>query len=113
MSLSPQTDNTMTGGCPECGREDGFVNDGRNHFFFCRTHRLLWYGGSNLFSSWRDESREEQAEQWRRVADYRDVTARQEKFALQKVRELELEQATPFDDRRAAEVDELRRMWAR
>ena len=28
---------------------------GGHHFVVCKRHRLAWYVGANLFSSWRDE----------------------------------------------------------
>lgn len=44
------------GGCPLCGRNDGYLNVGRHHYFVCDAHRVAWYAGSNLFSCWREES---------------------------------------------------------
>ncbi len=43
------------GGCRECGRNDGYRNVERYHFFYCDKHKTVWLAGSNLFSSWRDE----------------------------------------------------------
>ena len=48
------------GVCSACGKNDGFVNIGRGHWFFCKGHRVQWYVGDNLFSSWRQETEEEQ-----------------------------------------------------
>ncbi len=48
------------GVCPECGSNDGYVNVGRSHWFFCAEHRTKWWAGSNLFSSWRNQTKEEQ-----------------------------------------------------
>ena len=48
--------------CPACHRNDGYLNVGRDHWFVCHAHRVKWCIGSNLFSSWRYESREEWAE---------------------------------------------------
>ena len=50
------------GGCPVCGGTDGFVNDGRDHWFTCQTHSAKWCVGSNLFSGWREETEAD----WRR-----------------------------------------------
>ena len=61
------------GGCPECGRADGFLNDGPDHWFICDTHLTKWLIGSNLFSAWRDLSDEEAAEQRDRLREYRQV----------------------------------------
>ena len=43
------------GGCPHCGQDDGYLNVGREHWFFCREHKTKWRVGTNLFSSWREE----------------------------------------------------------
>lgn len=48
------------GGCPECGDTDGYTNVGRGHWFYCNSHRAKWCIGSNLFSSWKDETEAEQ-----------------------------------------------------
>jgi hypothetical protein len=48
--------------CPECGRHDGYRNIGKGHWFFCREHKIRWFVGSNLLSSWRNETEEEQRE---------------------------------------------------
>ena len=48
------------GGCPHCGQTDGCANVGRSHWFFCSTHETKWCIGSNLFSSWRNETEDEQ-----------------------------------------------------
>ena len=53
------------GVCPQCRRNDGCANVGPSHWFFCKKHRVKWCIGSNLFSSWKDETEEEQ----RRVYD--------------------------------------------
>jgi hypothetical protein len=48
------------GGCPQCGKDDGYTNVGRSHWFFCKAHKTKWCIGANLFSSWRDETEDEQ-----------------------------------------------------
>jgi hypothetical protein len=53
------------GGCPQCGKTDGYANVGKSHWFYCREHRTMWNVGTNLFSSWRDQTEEEQ----RRIYD--------------------------------------------
>lgn len=58
--------HTYFGGCPVCGDNDGYVNIGRGHWLVCKEHRTRWFIGSNLFSSWRDETPEEQ----RRAVDF-------------------------------------------
>lgn len=54
------------GVCPKCHRGGECRNIGRDHWFFCAEHRVKWFVGSNLFSSWRHESEAD----WRKNADY-------------------------------------------
>jgi len=58
------TTDEYFGGCPECGKSDGYLNAGRTHVFFCREHKVRWIAGSNLFSDWRNETEEEQRRAW-------------------------------------------------
>jgi len=48
------------GVCPTCHKTDGYANAGNTHIFFCIEHRVRWTIGVNLFSSWRDQSEDEQ-----------------------------------------------------
>jgi hypothetical protein len=48
------------GVCPHCHKHDGFINIGRGHWFYCREHKVKWCAGSNLSSSWRNETEGEQ-----------------------------------------------------
>jgi hypothetical protein len=48
--------NDYFGGCPECGRQDGYLNVGRSHFIICDEHKVGQCIGENLFSSWKDET---------------------------------------------------------
>jgi len=41
------------GGCPQCRLSNGFRSIGRDHWYYCDEHRMKWWIGSNLFSSWR------------------------------------------------------------
>ena len=61
------------GVCPECGRNNGFLNVGRGHWMVCHAHRVRWCLGSNWFSCWREDTEEEWKENWRRIGDYREV----------------------------------------
>ena len=61
------------GGCPVCGKNDGYLNSGRDHWFICDKHLMKWHIGSNLFSSWRDMTDEEATEQADQLAEYRPV----------------------------------------
>ena len=44
------------GGCPECGKNGGFLNIGGDHWFVCHAHKKRWSPGWNLFSCWKEES---------------------------------------------------------
>ena len=48
------------GGCPQCGKNDGCIHIGRAEWFFCKEHKTKWWVGSNLFSSWRVQTEQEQ-----------------------------------------------------
>jgi hypothetical protein len=61
------------GGCPRCGKNDGCVTVGREHFYVCDEHRVRWCVGANLFSSWREMSEEDHRKNWKRLSSYRDV----------------------------------------
>ncbi len=50
--------------CPICHKTDGYHNVGRSHWFRCDTHRVKWCYGSNIFSSWRFETEQEQREKY-------------------------------------------------
>lgn len=45
------------GGCPVCGGEDGYMNVGATHWFYCTAHLTRWSPGDNLFSDWREETK--------------------------------------------------------
>lgn len=55
---SPVRTDEYFGGCPECGQAEEHFNRGPNHYGACNTHQTCWWFGSNLFSSWRDETQE-------------------------------------------------------
>jgi hypothetical protein len=61
--------------CPHCRNNDGYVNVGRGHWFVCDEHKVMWFAGTNLFSSWRDETDEEQRRAWaaRGLDEYSDI----------------------------------------
>jgi hypothetical protein len=61
--------------CPKCKKYDGCLNVGPGHWYFCKEHRLRWFVGSNLFSSWRDETEAEQRRRYEKLGfdRYKDV----------------------------------------
>ena len=52
--------NEYFGVCPQCHKNDGCINVGRSHWFYCKEHRVKWCVGANLFSSWRYQTEDEQ-----------------------------------------------------
>jgi len=80
MSSSTNGSATMVecddyfGVCPTCGKNDGYLNVGKTHWFVCHEHKVRWNVGSNLFSSWRHEDEET----WHRNAEdirgYTEIT---------------------------------------
>jgi len=61
------------GDCPQCGRNDGYLNDGRDHWFICHAHKVKWYTGTNLFSSWTLETEETRNKNMALLAGYTEV----------------------------------------
>lgn len=55
------------GVCPHCHKSDGFVNIGKEHWFFCHEHKTMWFVGSNLFDSWKHETEEGQWAEYARL----------------------------------------------
>ena len=72
VTLNPRqvTTDEYFGGCPECGKSDGYLNVGRNHWGVCDTHKTTWPIGANLFSSWHDETEAEWQQNEERLATY-------------------------------------------
>ena len=67
---SPITTDEYFGGCPHCGGCDRYMNVERDHWCVCDGHKTKWCIGSNLFSSWRDESEDVWRENEYRLANY-------------------------------------------
>ncbi|MCP5306097.1 MAG: hypothetical protein H6953_11710 [Chromatiaceae bacterium] len=72
IQLKPATTEYF-GGCPRCGKTDGYLSIGRDHYFVCDAHRTYWYAGSNLFSSWRKETEADWQRNRNELAGYRQV----------------------------------------
>ena len=56
IAFPPRFASDYFGGCRACGKNDGFLNVGRDHWFVCHEHKQTWCVGSNLFSGWRDQT---------------------------------------------------------
>ena len=64
-------EDDICGLCPECNGITDVLNIGRNHWAYCDTHRITWWIGSNLFSSWHNESEDDWARNREFLAGYR------------------------------------------
>lgn len=42
--------------CPKCGKSDGYVNLGKEHWIICRDHKFKWFVGVNLFDGWQNQT---------------------------------------------------------
>lgn len=69
-------DPEFFGGCPVCGKNDGYLNVGRCHWFMCDEHKTKWLRGANLFSSWRHETEADWEKNHERIKGYKEVTPR-------------------------------------
>jgi hypothetical protein len=61
------------GACPVCGKTDGYLNVGGNHWFVCDTDFTKWCIGWNLFSDWREEPERVHQENAATLAGYIEV----------------------------------------
>ena len=63
------------GGCPEpgCGRHNGYLNVGPEHWFRCDVHKTKWCSGVNLFSYWKEEPEELHQKNHELLSTYREV----------------------------------------
>jgi hypothetical protein len=60
MTRAKEQADGRFGLCPHCHNHDGYINIGSSHWFICDEHKVMWCIGSNLFSSWREETEDEQ-----------------------------------------------------
>lgn len=74
------------GGCPECGSQGAYLNIGRDHWVYCETHKVKWNVGSNLFSSWRHESESDWQANRMILANFRGVSPRYRRLAIDEKR---------------------------
>ena len=61
------------GGCPECGGQDGYVNEGPNHWFVCLRHKVRWWLAHGVFNSWRYETEAEWKRNSELLLEYKQV----------------------------------------
>jgi hypothetical protein len=68
------------GDCPRCGRNDGFLNIYKSHWFICKRHKLKWYAGYDLFPGWRNETEEDWKRNLQILSQYQEVRAKYRKL---------------------------------
>ena len=61
------------GVCPECRRNDGYINVHKAHWYMCHAHQTKWCAGWNLFSTWKRETESDWEENNRLLRGYREV----------------------------------------
>ena len=66
--------------CPHCAGGDEYLNVGRDHWFICREHKTRWCAGSNLFSSWRDETQAQWDENEQLLKEFKVIKPRVNDF---------------------------------
>jgi hypothetical protein len=61
--------------CPVCHASCRYLNIGKGHWYYCEEHKVRAFIGSNLFSSWRYETEEEQRARYDELdfGSYEDV----------------------------------------
>lgn len=63
------------GVCPQCARNDGYLNIGSSHWFVCHEHKLKWCAGENLFRSWRQQTKRHWRRNWELLCSYKELLA--------------------------------------
>ena len=64
------------GDCPRCGRNDGYLNVYKSHWFICKRHKMKWYAGYDLFPGWQNETEEDWKRNVRILSQYQEVRAK-------------------------------------
>lgn len=58
------------GSCGRCG----YLNVGRNHWGVCTKNKTFWAIGSNLFSSWKEQTEEEWERNIKELSEYTEIS---------------------------------------
>lgn len=64
------------GVCPQCGRNDGYLNSGRERWFVCHEHRVKWGGGQSKACGWKEVSPVVRKRNVALFAAYREIEPR-------------------------------------
>jgi hypothetical protein len=104
-------DGAYFGECSECGKSL-CVNIGRQHFFICPTHRIVWHNGDNVMSGWKYQSRQDFINAAKSLEGYTEVEFNEEKvlglFDVQgAIKYIEEEYKDPSWDKVTAEASAI------
>jgi hypothetical protein len=69
---APRCDEDF-GGCPVCGKVTEWLNVGPEHWCICDDDLTKWRIGLNLFSAWREETREQWLANEEKLRGYLEV----------------------------------------
>jgi len=69
----PSNEEGYFGLCPKCKKTDGYCNIYKDIWFRCDTHKVKWYAGYGLFSSWEYETEEKWQQNTEFLSSYRKV----------------------------------------
>jgi hypothetical protein len=69
----PEDIEEFWGECPRCGGNDRYLNVGQSHWFVCHQHQIRWYGGDNVFGTWRHQTIEDWRANARLLCYYRET----------------------------------------
>lgn len=62
--------------CPHCHREPEYVNVCKENYAICSDHKVFWWIGHGIFSSWQEETEED----WQRNTELLKGCERVEPF---------------------------------
>ena len=62
------------GGCLVCGKNDGYINQGAEHWFICREHKMKWLVGENLFDNWMTQTVAQHLSAKKLLDSYQEIT---------------------------------------
>jgi hypothetical protein len=60
-------------GVCRCGNEGAYFNVNRTHWFYCNDCKTRWLVGSNLFSSWREETEKDWEKNVEEYGSYKEI----------------------------------------
>jgi hypothetical protein len=81
--MAPFSDvDNQFGLCPYCRKTDGYMNLEKEHWFACHEHKVRWWGGRGIFSTYRFESELDQWRNWLKIVGYTVLSGHEHEPAL-------------------------------